>query len=63
MVYIPVTNNESRPCRWFDLRGKIEIVAFEREMEIVRQVRDANIIAALEAIEPDWHNGALESFD
>jgi len=63
LVQIPVTNADDRGCRWKDLRGKIEVVEFKEDVEVLCEGREANIIAALEEIEPEWLNCPIDSFD
>ena len=39
-----------------------EIVEFSGEAEVVYDEREANVIAALEELETDWHNSAIDFF-
>jgi hypothetical protein len=63
LVHVPVTNGDDRTCCWRDLRGKIEAVEFDDEVEAIREDKKYNVVAALEVFEPEWLNCPIDSFD
>ena len=63
LVEIPFINADDRPCRWIDIRGRLEAEEFNEEAELVAGDREARVIATIEQLEPEWQNSLFDSFD
>lgn len=63
IVQLPITNGGSKPLRWTKLRGRIVVVPFAGDAEMVEGGKDPQVYDTLCQIEPEWYNNPKEVYE
>ena len=60
---MPVLNVDDKLCRWKDVKGVLTVEKFNEGVELGTGDEQTLVIAAIGALEPEWLNSPMESFD